>query len=254
MAFSDYAHLCVANNSKSILNNKYNLKDIAVELYKGFVYLHNQALWEKEVEKDFEAPIFKQMSGNDLYCNENTYVVTRKAPNGGVYVYAQQEWGSQEQPKLRCFAGIATPGYKNMVPEAIRRIDEAHPELNLAKNFAEHEEDFSISTVYSGDKTYFSIILPENLYPKADSITIDDADLFSDEWIGIDKETLQGFEKFVREQSMYRNEAWYENIDFTTLSYINPGDQIIEDVLGVDASTATAGESAVTPHIHKVKI
>lgn len=252
MASSDYAHL-ILSDSEDI-----SVGDWKLEPYKGWLYLHNEKVWDSSIR--FCKPIIAQIQGDTEMDIGPFAIISKRIPETAQHGCANMYYitaRNADYTGVKAWAALQCYGWKETVSKTT--VQKLLKSLELPTDYESYhsfsgnmtEKDYKDAVrsklcirpgikVQDADQmrglTFF--------YPEGHKNRIVDIHMGKDwesaEWVGVNKPLLAKFKKWLNTQ----NEDYADSIKWEELLVVNPGDAIIAEGLGIETPKSKVGESS----------
>lgn len=145
MSLSDWDSLSVNENGKSIDGTFTTSSGVKVEIYKNWIYIHDEKAWRNQ---RYSKPIVMEITqGSVIY--QDLQLLALRGPQNGVYVVA---WDTKDCAKPRGMIGCGVSVFSKDRKHRTRHVGVMKSSLSwLKKELNKKETTYSTSTLYRGN-------------------------------------------------------------------------------------------------------
>jgi len=226
MALSNWDTLAIGSNGKSSEGEFTFSSGTTVELYKNWAYIANDKMWI-EGSSSFTEPTIAQFTEGHIHLG-GVELYAKRGKQSGIYLFAKAGYGET----LQCFGGIGCYGYGSTFKEYCEQ-----------RNIPYEPYDYSSSELVDGEWRDTVGWFGKGKKKRPDLILDKDVDL--NPWIGVTKETIADYKKWVTKlhKDEYIDKDWLNSINWDELIRFNQGDAFFAEQLGTDLPASSPEKS-----------
>jgi len=120
MALSNWDTIAFNNDGESCNSIFKNSKGSVLEIYKNWIYIHNEKMWVKD--GSYRKPVIAQINDGDIQI-AGFDITAIRGSQYGIFVFASAlENVAKDEFKYRYFGGIGCSGYRDTVKEVLSSL------------------------------------------------------------------------------------------------------------------------------------
>lgn len=218
MALSNWDILAIGNDGKSC-PGFYQFGSLGVEIYKNWIYLHSEKMYDKN-QSSFTSNVIGVIEEGDIKIGTVSIIAKRTKLQGAVFLYATEGYGKE----MKIFAGIGCYGFDDLRLQYLKDRNIKYPKNALWFSTRKKDKEY-IGYVHNKTETLIEIEDGFEMNP----------------WTGVKEETLIHFKKFLL-KCVSSNKDWFNSIRWDELLRYNQGDAFFAKAFGEDIPASEIGQ------------